>query len=233
MFQSRRSLLTWKVFGRRTDGWSNDDFPTEMVPGDAATLRQRGKPIPNTPANRNRADLDFTGSAMPPPEAIQGTWKGPDGKLIQVPPLSDEDRRTLVRWIDLACPIDFDHDAMQPGKRGFGWMCDDNRPTLTLTYPRAGANAQWTRILVGMHDCYSGLDLKSFRVVADLAIDATAAGENLADRFLPLSRGVWELKLARPVTHLARGKIDVLVKDRQGNVTRIERTFSVGKPDGK
>src|SRR5262249_38889190 len=29
MFQARRSLLTWKVFGRRTDGWSNDDFPTE------------------------------------------------------------------------------------------------------------------------------------------------------------------------------------------------------------
>ena len=27
MFQSRRSLLVWKMFGRRTDGWSNDDFP--------------------------------------------------------------------------------------------------------------------------------------------------------------------------------------------------------------
>src|SRR5262249_17437543 len=28
MFQSRRSLLTWKVFGKRTDGWTNDDFPS-------------------------------------------------------------------------------------------------------------------------------------------------------------------------------------------------------------
>src|SRR5262249_50432037 len=25
LFQSRRSLLAWKVFGRRLDGWSNDD----------------------------------------------------------------------------------------------------------------------------------------------------------------------------------------------------------------
>ena len=48
MFQSRRSLLIWKVFGRRTDGWTNDDFPTETVAGDPHTLRQRGKPVPNT-----------------------------------------------------------------------------------------------------------------------------------------------------------------------------------------
>ena len=43
MFQSRRSLLIWKVFGRRTDGWTNDDFPTETVPGDPKTLEHRGQ----------------------------------------------------------------------------------------------------------------------------------------------------------------------------------------------
>ena len=26
-FQSRRSLLTWKIFGRRMDGWTNADHP--------------------------------------------------------------------------------------------------------------------------------------------------------------------------------------------------------------
>src|SRR5262249_59361861 len=70
-FQSRRSLLTWKVFGRRTDGFGNDDFPTEKVPGDASTLQINGKPVPSTSENRNRADLDFTGSEMPPPEAVK------------------------------------------------------------------------------------------------------------------------------------------------------------------
>ena len=34
MFQSRRSLLVWKIYGQRLDGWTNDDFPTETVPGD-------------------------------------------------------------------------------------------------------------------------------------------------------------------------------------------------------
>ena len=37
-FQSRRSLLTWKIFGQRLDGWTNADHPTESVPGNAATL---------------------------------------------------------------------------------------------------------------------------------------------------------------------------------------------------
>ena len=72
---------------------------------------------------------------MPPPEAVAGTYDGPDGQKIKVAPLTDEDRRTLVRWIDLGCPIDLDYDPAKPQKRGYGWMLDDQRPTLTLTYP--------------------------------------------------------------------------------------------------
>jgi len=55
----RRSLLVWRVYGQRLDGWSNDDFPTEKVHGDARTLQLKGEPVPNTAANRNRADLDY------------------------------------------------------------------------------------------------------------------------------------------------------------------------------
>ena len=58
-------------------------------------------------------------------------------------------------------------------------------------------------------------------------LDGKAAGQNLASKFKEKSPGVWELALARPVTALAKGKLTVSVKDRQGNVTRIERTFSV------
>ena len=34
MFQSRRSLLVWKIFGERLDGFQNDDHPSEAKPGD-------------------------------------------------------------------------------------------------------------------------------------------------------------------------------------------------------
>jgi hypothetical protein len=155
---------------------------------------------------------------MPPPDAV---------KAGKVKPLTDEDRLTLVRWIDLGCPIDLDYDAKNPAERGYGWMLDDTRPTLTLTSPQIGANPPLSRILVGMHDYNTGLDVESFAVVADFAIDGTEPGENLAKKFKALPDGRWELRLEKPVAELPKGKLTVSVKDKQGNVTRIDRTFSV------
>src|SRR5262249_45820240 len=165
--QSRNSLLTWKLFGRRTDG-----FPEKLVPGAksdyAAHLARGGLPF-----------RPFKGSIMPPPEAVAGTYDGPEGKKIKVAPLTDEDRRTIPPWLDLGCPIDVD-DPKQPQRRGNGWLLDDQRPTLTLTYPQAGVNESLQRILVGMYDYNTGLDMDSFQVVADFPIDGVAARENLA-----------------------------------------------------
>jgi hypothetical protein len=219
MFQSRRSLLVWKIYGERLDGWDNDDFPTETTPGDPRTLQLKGEPVANTPANRNRADLDFTGSVMPPPEAV---------KAGKVQPLTEEDRLTLVRWIDLGCPIDLTYDPENPAKPGFGWMLDDQRPTLAVAIPTAGANPSLERILVGMHDYGTGLNAESFEVVADFAVNGVPAGRNLAAKFTALAGGVWELKLSEPLS-LKSGTLKVSVKDRQGNVTRIERAFSAGR----
>lgn len=200
-FQSRRSLLIWKVFGRRTDG-----FPEKALAGQEARHKQI------------LAAGDFTGSVMPPVEAV---------KSGKVKPLSDEDRRTLVRWIDLGCPIDLDFDAKEPNRPSNGWMLDDTRPTLTLTYPQAGSNGEVKRILVGMHDYYSGLDTGSFSVTADFPLEGTKPGDELATKFKDRGAGVKELTLTKPITELKRGVLTVVVKDRRGNVSRIERTFSV------
>jgi hypothetical protein len=70
--------------------------------------------------------------------------------------------------------------------------------------------------------------MDSFRVVADFALDGVAAGENLAPKFKGKPPGVWELTLSKPLTELPKGKLTVSVSDRQGNLTRIERTFVVG-----
>jgi len=226
MFQSRRSLLAWKVHGRRTDGWTNDDFPTETVPGDAGTLQLKGQPVPNTQKERDRADLDYNGVAMPPPEAVAGTYVRPDGRKIKVAALTDEDRRTIVRWIDLGCPIDLDYDATKPTARGQGWMVDDNRPTLAVPYPQPGVNPPLTKLVVGMHDYYTGIDAASFTVTADLAINGIPAGENLAPKFTAKGDGVWELPLTQPLAGVPRGKLTVAVKDREGNITKVERSFS-------
>jgi hypothetical protein len=214
--QSRRSLLVWKIFGERLDGFSNDDHPSAPKPGERI-LSWKGKPL-ETEKYRSRYDLDYQGPQMPPPDAV---------KAGKVKPLSDEDKRTLVRWIDLGCPIDLDYDPKDPDRRGYGWMLDDNRPILTVTAPQPGANASLPRIVVGMHDYYSGLDLKSFSVAADFPLDGVPAGQDLGSRFKEVSQGVWELRLQSPITSLRRGKLTVSIRDRQGNVTRIERLFSV------
>jgi hypothetical protein len=231
-FQSRRSLLVWKILGQRTDGFSNDDFPTETTPGDASTLVWQGKKVePKNERDReqvSRADLDYNGKPCPPPEAVAGTYWAPDGSTIKVEALSDEDKRTIVRWIDLGCPIDLDYNPKNPDDRGYGWMLDDNRPTLAVTLPRAGNNPPVEKIVVGMHDYYSGLDEKTFSVVADMTIDGVPAGQELAARFKPASQGVLEWKLDKPIDVLNRGTLTVSVRDRQGNVSWVERAFSIG-----
>jgi len=238
-FQARRSLLVWKVHGRRTDGWTNDDFPSLAVRGDAKSLHIGGQPVPKVDyadaqklaywIRDNVVDNDYVGTQMPPPAAVAGTAKGPDGKPVKVPALTDEDKRTLVRWIDLGCPIDLDpaYNPADPKARSLGWLGDDQRPTLTVTYPQAGVNPPLSRLLVGMADAYTGIDPASFQVTADFALDGVAAGQDLASKFKVKSAGVWELPLATPLKGLPRGKLTVSVKDRQGNVTRLERTFSV------
>jgi hypothetical protein len=227
--QSRRSMLIWKLFGQRLDGWANEDFPHETTPGDPRSLSHKGKPVEDTPKNRELSHIAFTGSVMPPPDAVAGTYVGADGKKVKVAPLTAEDRFTLVRWIDLGCPIDFEYDAAKPEARAQGWLLDDLRPTLALTYPTVGANEPVKRLLVGMHDYDTGLDMSSFNVIADFPVAGVAAGENLAGKFKALPGGRWELTLPEPIKDLRLGKLTVTVKDRQGNASKIERTFSVNR----
>ena len=236
-FQSRCSPLIWKIYGRRLDGFPNEDIPSPPLDYD------NDQHIVNWGHHhhRERMDVDYKGSVMPPPEAVAGTYKGPDGKLIKVQPLSDEDRLTLVRWIDLGSPIDCPDPPLTPaplpsgergrgeGQTGRGWLLDEGRPTVTVTVPQPGASKEpLTHFLLGMYDYGSGLDPASFTVTADFAIDGIPAGRNLASKFTALPDQRWELRLSRPIARLARGKMVVSVKDRQGNLTRIERTFSVG-----
>jgi hypothetical protein len=216
-FQARRSPLLWMVHGKRLDGFGNEDVPSPPLDyeDDKNVLEwcHQGK--------GRMWDVDFTGHTMPPPDAVAGRGKGPDGQPVKVAPLSDEDKLTLARWVDIGCPID--RDAAR------GWMLDEGRPTLTLTYPRAGANARLDRLLVGMHDYGTGLDLATFQVTADVALDGVEPGENLAPRFRQVAAGVWELRLTSPPESLPQAKVRVEVRDRQGNTTRIERSFFLAR----
>lgn len=230
-FQSRRSLLVWKIYGERLDGWANEHIPSEFV--EAGDPRRENLHVPGgqQPDSTDRlylGDIDFTGSQMPPPEAIAGTFRGPDGTQIKVEPLSDADRRMIVRWIDLGCPIDLDptYDPTQDKIISNGYLADDQRPTVTLTHPARGENYEFSQILVGLYDGDSGLDRNSLEVTADFDLDGTPAGENLAPRFKSLPGSRLVLQFNQPLNSLNRGTLKASIKDNGGNITSIERTFS-------
>jgi hypothetical protein len=197
-FQSRRSLLIWKLFGQRLDGWSNADHPTETVPGNAATLPPGADP--------NEADLDYTGNIMPPPPAL---------------PLTADERLAFVRWIDLGAPID-------TGNVDFGWHLDDLKPTIALASPRAGRHtAVIDRLRVGLADAHSGIEPGSLSIRATVPMAGRAAGAELADLAVTGVDGVWEIALSPPLHSLPDAEITVSVRDQQGNITRVVRAFSV------
>jgi hypothetical protein len=197
MFQSRRSLLAWKVFGQRLDGWTNADHPTEAVPGDASTLPPG--------ATANEADLDFLGTIMPPPGLA--------------PALTEDEKMTIARWIDLGCPID---------QGPFGWFLDDQRPCLTVSLPRPGDNrAPVASIRIGAADGDSGLDPSSLSVKADVALAGRAAGAELADLLQPAGDGIWTIPLSSPLAAGVSGTLRAEVRDLEGNVARVAQSFRV------
>ena len=203
MFQSRRSLLMWKIMGRRLDGWSNADHPTESVPGNPATLP--------TGANPNHADIDYTGTIMPPPAS-------------GAPLLSEHEKMTFARWIDLGCPIDSPDPQLKP----MGIFADDIKPVLTVSAPRSGSiSGPLSQLRLGLYDNYSGLDRASLSVKANFVVNGKAAGTELAGDFRDTGNAVWTLGLSTPIASLAAGKLSVQVKDLAGNVSAVERTFSV------
>jgi hypothetical protein len=203
-FQSRRSLLMWKLYGQRLDGWSNSDHPTESIPGDASTLPAG--------ANPNDADLDFTGTMMPPPGS-------------GITPLTDAEKMLFARWIDLGAPID---TAGLRGHPGLGWFLDDQRPVLTVSEPRPNANDQAPqRIRFAYADANTGINPATLSVRASFSVQGRPANNELRDLAVPVGDGIFEIQLGDAFQDIVESAhVWVQIADQQGNITRVDRRFS-------
>jgi len=226
-FQSRRSLLVWKIYGKRLDGFRDEDFAHQTRPGDVKSMVWKGRPFDlatDFPKNRSAVDLAFTGSEMPPREAVEGEAETPDGRKIHVPPLSDEDRRTIVRWIDLGCPIDLT-DSSDRRKQNVGWFADDAPPIVALAeLPPAGSSSRGA-VALGFTDYESGVDEKALRVTADCKINGAPAGTDLSSQFVRQPDGARILSLQDVDASPTGIHMTAVVVDRAGNKTVRERTI--------
>lgn len=208
--QSRRSLLIWKIFGERLDGWKNEDHPTETVPGDLSTFPAG--------ANNRLADIDYTGTIMPPPGS-------------GFPALTEDEKMLFVRWIDTGATINVQGKVATQPEGILNLFADDLRPTLNVAWPRSEHNGELRRLSFAAYDYESGLDTATFKVTADFAVNGAAPGTNLVTAFTEKDN-VWSLQLATPIKNLARGKFTVEVSDKYGHKTSQEVIFSVGESGG-
>lgn len=200
--QSRRSLLVWKVFGRRLDGMTNATAPTESVPGDASTLPAGTDPT--------YADLDYTGTIMPPPGS-------------GFPPLTEDEKMMIGRWVDLGTPISYQNALIDRD----GWFSDEVRPTLYLLPAKEINREQLREIRIGMTDFGTGLDMASFSVKASFEVNGSPPQTELASKFSVVGDGIWALQLNSPLTELRDAELKVSIKDKKGNIQFINRVFSV------
>jgi len=208
LFQSRRSLLIWKIFGQRLDGWSNADHPTEAVPGDPSTLP--------ADAQLDDTDLDYTGTIMPPPGS-------------GVPALSEDEKITFARSVDLGCPI---NSSQGSADESYGWFLDDMRPALTVSQPRPGYNAgPLSTIRVGIADGYSGIKANSLSIKSDSVIEGRQPGVELVDLAQATGDGIYTIAFTTPINDVTNVHIYAAVTDNQGNITRVNQEFSVD-PNG-
>ncbi len=207
-FQSRRSLLTWKLFGERLDGWNNSDHPTESTPGDPSTLPAG--------ANPNAADLDFVASSAHPAGGMTS--------------LTTAEKMLFARWIDLGAPIDLSVIRNSPG---MGWFLDDLRPTLTISLPRPNFNPQPVNLIrLGLADAYTGIDINSLSIQANFVVNGRPANTELNDLAVSIHQGIYQINLDQPlpVDDLER-HVRASVQDNQGNIKRVDLRFFTGNPD--
>ena len=95
-----------------------------------------------------------------------------------------------------------------------------------MSSPRAGANpSPLSAIRIGIADAHSGIRAGSLSVTADFAVAGRQPGAELADLARQAGDGIYEIPLVPQ--SLQRATVRVRVSDVQGNVTRVERVFSV------
>ena len=200
-------MLIWKIFGRRLDGWSNADHPSETFPGSGVI--QGG-------ANPNDTDIDYTGEMMPPPTADP----------LLYPPLSEDEKIMFARWVDLGSPATSQGGGVQ---QLLGWFADELRPVIDISLPSRGRSPMpLSLIRIGLFDYYSGLDLASLSVTADFPVNGQPPGTELAGFFTLSGDHVWTLPLSPPLASLDWGTLTVSILDNSGNLHTVPRTFSIG-----
>jgi hypothetical protein len=146
--------------------------------------------------------------------------------------LSDKEKRTIARWVDMGGPIDF------PQTDGFGYTDDSQLPIIHLSSPILGTNERDIDVLFGLHDTKSGIDEASINVSfeyvnmnnkAKLIVEKISVPPfQLRLNKSPLEQGVYSLKLPQRYMKISGDYIiTIQVSDKTGNKNILTRRFTL------
>jgi hypothetical protein len=130
--------------------------------------------------------------------------------------ITDKERRTIARWVDLGGPIDF------PESNGFGYTDDYQLPVVNIFTPHQGSNSG-AQLKVGFNDALSGLDwgtlsvkyrkLGSAEQTLAINVGSEVNAKNILTKNLPIGAGEYI--------------ITVSINDIAGNTGVATRRFTI------
>lgn len=132
-----------------------------------------------------------------------------------IPGITDEEKRTIARWVDLGSPIDF------PQTDGMGYTDDYQLPVVNIYTPHTGTNNN-TELKVGFNDAKSGLDWNTLAVSyykvgsTEQVVSVTASDVD--------TRDILTKNLALGVGDYV---VTVTINDNAGNTGIATRRFTV------
>lgn len=243
------SMMILDGTGFENDAWAVISARTNPDTGKNWVIPQRSKYIRIPQARQSLLVWVAWG------ERLDGRSNGDRADDIDYPDahpalsLTDSEKRTIARWVDLGGPIDF------PATGGFGYTDDYQLPTVNIHSPVASSNPS-ANIVVGFADAKSGINWSTltvsyYPVDKDLATNLLLSDPSLVDDPDRLLSEVQALinSVTKPVAFnissdvsakniltislpggLSVGNdyvIEVTVKDIKGNMGRATRKFSV------
>jgi len=133
-----------------------------------------------------------------------------------IPGITDEEKRTVARWVDMGSPIDF------PSTDGMGYTDDYQLPVVNIYTPHTGGNSG-AQLKVGFNDAKSGLDWST------LAVSYYKIGSSRQAIAINVASDVNDRNILSKNLALGSGDyvITVSINDMAGNTGIATRRFKV------
>ncbi|GAC29780.1 hypothetical protein GPAL_2929 [Glaciecola pallidula DSM 14239 = ACAM 615] len=137
--------------------------------------------------------------------------------------LTDLEKRTVARWIDLGAPIDFPELNMS-GQGGFRYTDDYQLPVINIHQPKRGENTE-NEAIIGFSDAKSGLNWSSL-AISFYPVDESENAQSIS-QFNRSNRDVITFNLPSMVTS-KNYILKVEILDMAGNKNVQTTKFSWG-----